>query len=496
MRAVGSAPLRRLTRADYDRTVRDVLAEARSIATGTFAASDEKVGPFDANSIAPVLRETLEDYMRAAEAIAAPAVARQGALLSCGPTAATEQSCAQKLVETFGRRLYRRPLSAQEAEAYRSLYDRKRSTSDFVGAATLVLETMLQSPHFLYRFEPGGAPRPGSPDLLALDPHALAARLSHFLWGSAPDEDLLQAAANDALATAGAVETHARRMLASDKAREIVRSFHVQWLGLDQPSGDGLDEATATAARAETGAFVDHVFASENGRLGTLLTASYAFVDGALAPVYGVEAPAAKTLVRRDLDPAQRAGLLTQVGPLANHTDIVHRGKFVREAILCTPVPAVPPGLNPEPPPPGALPALVRELAQMRLSNRECGACHRLMDPIGLGFASYDGTGRFHAADRNGPIDSSGELTFLSDGSSLPFRGAPELANILASRPEVRDCVIEQWFRFGFGRVTDTADACTLAEVRQAFVRSGHDVRELLVAMTKTDAFRYRRPGP
>jgi len=115
------------------------------------------------------------------------------------------------------------------------------------------------------------------------------------------------------------------------------------------------------------------------------------------------------------------------------------------------------------------------------------------MDPIGFGFEHYDGIGRYRATESGLPVDGSGELTGTDvDGK---FDGAVALAGMLAQSAEVQTCYATQWFRFGYGRGETDADGCSLNALTTQFAATGGDVRELLVALTQTDAFRYRRQG-
>jgi hypothetical protein len=354
----------------------------------------------------------------------------------------------------------------------------------------LVVQAMLLSPHFLYHVEalpPGAA----ETDVVALAPFELATRLSYFVWASMPDDALLAAAEDGTLGDPEVLEAEVRRMLDDDRAADAIASFHEQWLQLGE-----LDELTkdaemypgwtpelGTAMEVETAAFADEVIRRGDGRLQTLLTASWTIADAELAALYGVTAPDGPE--RIDLDPAERAGLLTSAGFLASKSHAaenswVHRGKFVRESLLCQPLPPPPPGVEAnEANDPG------------RLENPECNYCHLLMDPIGVGFENYDATGAFRTVDGEGnAIDAQGEVVGVEGIGT--FAGAVELAHELAADPSVHDCVALQWVRYAGRREETQADACAIEQVRAAFAQSDQDVRELVVAVVLSDAFRYR----
>jgi hypothetical protein len=184
---------------------------------------------------------------------------------------------------------------------------------------------------------------------------------------------------------------------------------------------------------------------------------------------------------------------LLSVYALPDQSSPVHRGKLVREQVLCQPMPpqpaglvVVPPEVDPRRP--------TRERFDQHAADPSCSVCHRLMDPIGFGFEAYDGIGRFRDRDGGRAVDARGQLTDTdADG---PFDGVPELAARLAGSAQVRDCAATQWFRFAFGRQEGPGDSCSLRALQAAFAAAGGDVRELLVALTTTDAFLHRPALP
>ena len=120
-----------------------------------------------------------------------------------------------------------------------------------------------------------------------------------------------------------------------------------------------------------------------------------------------------------------------------------------------------------------------------------CAECHHLMDPIGFGFEHCDAVGLWRSMDEGMTVDASGEI-YNSVDADGPFDGAVELGQRLAGSNQVQQCFATEWFRFGYGRAEGPDDACTLAQIEQAFSASGNNVKSLLVALTQTDAFRYR----
>jgi hypothetical protein len=167
----------------------------------------------------------------------------------------------------------------------------------------------------------------------------------------------------------------------------------------------------------------------------------------------------------------------------------------VRERILCDPLPPPPPNVDTTPPDPD--PNLTtRERFAIHSASSECAMCHRRIDGIGFGFETYDALGRYRAEENGIPIDASGSIFGARDESlSAPFNGAIELTTRLARSDQVRDCIATQWYRYAFGRIESEADTCSVRQAKSRFASEGGNLRELLVGLTLTDAFRYRPEG-
>ncbi|HEX4351757.1 MAG TPA: DUF1592 domain-containing protein, partial [Polyangiales bacterium] len=490
-------PLQRLTRRQYQNSVSDLFAVSFD---SSAIAEDEKVGAFSANTVAPVSELSVEQYMEAAESVAKSAMAKLPSLVSCdfGKDA---NGCASTFIAQVGRRLYRRPLIAEESARYVSLFQASLSGSDYQDALRVVTQTMLQSPNFLYRLELSDAPQ-GSGDVVQLDPYELASRLAFFLTASMPDDALLDAARDGKLGDASGLEEEVSRLLDDTRSNVAFEAFHFEWLELDdlaQLEKDatvypGFDDGFRQAMHDETAHFVDYVIRDGDATLDSLLTAPFSFPTGPLLGLYGVTSSDATKPVQ--LDASQRAGLLTQPAFLsvhahANQTGPVQRGKFVIRNMLCEVLPDPPPNVNTTPPDPSPT-ATTRERLAEHESDPSCAGCHVRMDGIGLGFERYDGMGRYRTTEAGQTIDESGKLvgTRDLDGS---FVGPVDLAKKLSTSQEVEQCVTLQWFRFALGRLEGDQDACSLMKLQSQFSASGRNVKALLKQVALSDAFRTKR---
>jgi hypothetical protein len=502
----GPAPLRLLTREQYNNTVRDLLGDASRPAdafppVATVEGFENNAELHRAN---PLL---VGYYLSAAELVAASAVDRGlERFLPCSWDTPDARACGRDFIERFGKAAFRRPLEADEQAVFERLFDRTLPAQGFRSAIRWVIEAVLQSPQFLSPVDSFKAPTTET-GAVHIGGWEMASRLSYFLWNSMPDETLFAAAERGELARKREVEAQARRMLEDERARGVVRDFHRQWLGLDRFSGvvrnptdnSGIEKRLPAAWRASLEAFVDQVYWSGSGDLESLFTSPTVFVDADLATLYGVSPPGSSGLSAVDLDARERAGLLTQPGLVAllSHPDQsspIRRGVFVRERIMCEPLPPPPPDVDTTPP--EVDPALTtRARFAKHTASAGCAICHERIDGIGFGLENYDAFGRFRTVEGQGSLDVSGAIVDARDEAlDGPFNGPIELAQRLATSRQVLDCVATQWFRYAMGRIEGEDDACSLAQAQSAFAWSNGSFKELLVALTQTDAFLYRAP--
>jgi len=507
---VATPGLVRLTHVQYDNSVRALLG-LDDVAPSAAFLPDPAVGGFDNNAEALTVGDRLgRDYRRAAEDLAAQLVGNPGVLadlLPCAP-AQGDAACAAEFVADFGRRVFRRPLTDAEQARYVALHQQADGLYDdgtaFEQGVRLVVEALLQSPHFLWRVELSDAD--DGDEVVALSGWEVATKLSFLLWNATPDDELLDAAQQGELDTAEGIEAHARRLLADERARGPVRDFHRQWLHLDGYLDLAKDPATypswnpgiGVAAQEETQRFIERVVFDQQGGYVDLLTSPTSVVNADLAAIYGLQGEFDETFVPADLDPAERAGLLTQVGFLASHaftreSSPIHRGVFVHRQLLCTPIPDPPPNIDTNLPPPGGEIHTTRDAVEAHTAPEQCAGCHSLINEPGFSFERYDAIGRVRTEDNGWPIDSTGSIVL--DGAEVPFDDAIGLARAIADSEAGRQCYLVNWFRYANMRQDTAGDECTLAELHARLEEDDYDIQELLVAMTQTTTFRFRRAG-
>jgi len=510
--ATGSSrsPLRRLTRFEFNNSVRDLLGDQTEPAR---AFPSEELGngfgnDADTQSVSSLLAE---QYSKVAEGIALRATETPAALAKLDPctmslTAATEVSCASTILSKLSARAYRRPVLPAESEELLALFSAARTEAEFAVALSTPIEAILQAPDFLYRIELGernssGRLRPSGSEM--------ATRLSFLFWGTMPDATLQAAADSGELSSAAGVLLHAQRMLDDPRARSVTRFFFDNLLpiaSLPQLVRDPMMYPSWTPEigalmHEETQSFIEHEIWNGSGTWPGMLTAPYTFVNDALAKYYGLPPVQGAQFQKVAVDPSQRLGLLTQGALMAgtttsNFTNPVIRGAFVAKHLMCRPLrlPSDPNILAMVKPPDPYSGKTARERYSAHSRDAVCATCHQQMDPIGLTFESFDAVGHFRTTENGVTIDTSGGLP----GTPINVQNALELVKAVAAEEETQACFVSHWLDFAYGRTlkqSDASDACLKEQLFGAFKASGYNVKQLLLDLTQTDAFLYL-PSP
>ena len=512
-----SAPkqlVRRLTHAQYDNTVRDLL--------GDYSRPAERFPPEDyvdgfknqltGQGMPPLLVET---YSTSAEKLALNAfrIGDVNGLIPCKPASFSDAKCRDAFIRRFGLRAFRRPLSDDEVKRYSAVFAQQAGVGKrFNDGARVVVEAMLQSPNFLFHVEAGLDGRYADYDI--------ASRLSYLLWNTMPDEALFEAAAKGELSTPAGRERAARRLIENvPKGRQALDQFFEEWLRFDRvvnavKSGRYREftPELALAMAEETRTMLHHLVWDDRNFMEAL-TADYSFLTSELAEIYGVPAPKDQFEMVKFPSDSQRAGILGQGTFLAStagptDTSPTARGIFIRERLLCQHVPPPPPGVIttlPDPLTDGPAKGR-RQLMVEHVENATCASCHRLMDPIGFGFEHFDAIGRYRPTEaipvpgrrgggggfRGGPppiqveINAQGEIAGIPDSG---FSGAKQIGGILADSPVCQKCIVRQMFRYSYGRLETNADEKTIDQLYDQFKGSGFKFKSLLVALVQSPEF-------
>lgn len=479
-----------------DRHISKALAELLNIpapAIETGALSEDAFIPGKAATVNGAVASKFQDV---AETAAAAATNAAQAIASCS---GVEQECATAFIDDFASRAFRRPLREQERTDLLAVFGVGREQDGtYAGGVSLVIETVLQSPSFIYLAElgtPVGAE-------LKLSGYETAAKLGIFLRDSLPDSQLWAAAKNGALDTDAGIASEVDRLLADSAVRENLSDMFSRFfqLGLipDTERPDAAWPALAQDMHAETEDLVSSVLWQRTGTLSELLTSRDASVSPALAMLYGVAAPTVGSNVV--LPAEQRAGILTRAGFMAARaeaetTSVVFRGLMVARGLLCVETPSPPASISAQI---DALKAEVlteRQRAERRAMTSPCGGCHAYFDPFGVTFENYDSMGKWrtseHLPSGEVPINAVQDVT-ISDISGH-FENAVQLSEALAQSKAARECMSRQIASYAIGEKLNGNNACTVAAVAQKFEASGGDLRTLIKDVALWPALRTRK---
>jgi mono/diheme cytochrome c family protein len=422
-------------------------------------------------------------------------------VFTCRPTTVVEEEpCAARILKDLTTRAYRGKATPQALTDAMRFYLEGRRTGDFEEGIRMALQSVLVSPLFVFRLEraPSGA-APDTPYVIADED--LASRLSFFLWGTAPDAPLIQAAQAGQLRTAAGLERQVRRMLADRRSEALATRFASQWLRLQDL--DGLrpefteyplfDESLRDAMRRETVLFFDSIVRGDRHVLD-LLRADYSFVNERLARHYGIPHVNGPNFTRVTLPPYRR-GLLGQSSILtltsvANRTSPVLRGKWVMEVLLGTP----------PPPPPPDVPALdesvtataagkfltTRQRMEEHRKSPSCTSCHRVIDPLGLALDNFDVTGAWRTKENSMPVDAQGDLY---DGTKMD--GPTGLLEALLKHGDlVLHSFTENLMTYALGRRLEYTDMPAVRAVVNGAARADHRFSAYVLGVVNSQAFR------
>lgn len=494
--------MRRLLQRQYINSIRTMFGT--QVAAVAAPPDDASVDGFDAIGARQltVSDSAVSAYEVSARNVAEAAMkntARIKDLLSCAPEGPGDAACHKSFVERLGRIAFRRPLTEAEVQRYVAIAQTAaEDLSDFNAGVQHVISALLQSPHFLYMVEVG---EPLDPGRHSLTDHELLTRMSFFLLDTTPDEVLLDLVAAEGLRSEEQIRFVAAAMLERLDARSALSNFFAEVYRLRDLGSIPKDQSVfpvytptlASAMKQETLKLIEDVVWERDVDFREMFSANYTFANAELAAFYGISGPPGDSFERVNLPPEQgRDGALGHAGLLARFAHATMssptlRGKFVREKLLCQPIPPPPPDVItslPEPMP-GDEPKTMKEKLIEHQQNPQCAYCHVLMDNIGLAFEKFDAVGAFRTVENGLAIDT---LTSTEDFGAFSSPG--ELGKKLRDDPNVAMCLVKNLYRSALGHVETKGEVDAVNSIAFAFAESGFRVRELLIDMVSSPAFR------
>jgi hypothetical protein len=294
-------------------------------------------------------------------------------------------------------------------------------------------------------------------------------------------------------------------MLEDARSRALFDGFGAQWLGLGNLKTKTFDAAKFPEMTAEMRAamydearlFFDSIV-RENRSVIRLVDCNYTFLNGTLAPLYGLDQKVTGPRWRKvKLADANRGGVLGMPGVLAvtsfpNRTSPVKRGVWVLEEVLGEQVPPKPPNV----------PALekqdqktvedltLRQRTELHQKDPVCANCHKILDPIGFGLENFDAIGRWRDKDDSGgPIDATGELP-----GGKRFSSPKELKAIIAARStELARNVTEKLLAYALCRQLEGYDEIVVDNLMENAARDDYRMQTLITEIVTSYPFTPRR---
>lgn len=407
------------------------------------------------------------------------------------------------------KRAFRAPVDDKTFSKYYSFAEQEMNQGMGMGDVMKdVFSAILASPRFLYLYDRGGEEGREPESRQNLD---LASRLSFFLWGSVPDDQLLEVAMEATLRQDEQLTRQVDRMLTDEKLKRFCDSFPTQWLQLDRIISAVPDEKkyrdfyygpplyrTTMDMMMEPLLLFETVLIEDRSVL-ELIDSNYTFRSARLSKWYG-DAPNGKLggpvtirFTRQSVKDRRHGGLITNgavmtmtSGPL--ETKPITRGAWVAGVIFN----------SPPPPPPAEVPPLPEEkevddsltLRERFADHREradCAGCHEKLDPLGFALENFDPVGRWREKYHNGrEVDASGTL----------FR-SHKFSNII----EFKDAILKEKNRFvrglaghllafGLGRELNPSDSLALDEIVESVEGENYSMKSLIHAVVKSKPFR------
>jgi len=478
----------RLTNSQWENSVHDILKLSGPTGQSQqFLHAVSGVTDFENNErVVFVDNANWSDFQLAAEAVAGQVTATDQALQAVVSTTDVAQ-----FIKTFGRRAFRRDLSADEVTSYTAIHQKgaafSGSQSAFTKGAALVITAMLQSPHFLYRIEMSDDGKP-------LTGYEMAAKLSLWIRNTTPTDAMLDAASKGSFDSAEGAVAQAKTMLEDPAAVASMRAMHTALFKLElfdtitkDAQVEGFSEGLKTEFNSAATSFFDFIY-TQNLGVRDIFTSQVAFAGPLMAKLYGVTVNGSGV---QQIKLTDRMGWYTQAPFLTqwsvnNDPDSIHRGVRINLDSLCLEL--GPPAAN-LPPVPAIAPNQTNRIRYTELTKGCGGACHNTyINPVGFAFEDYDGLGRFRTTDHGQPVDTTGSYPF-SDGTKN-FSNSTDLMQTIAASPQAHQCWSKKLATYALERDIVDAERPLVEALGAASAASGASLKQVALALVQNDAFR------
>ena len=397
----------------------------------------------------------------------------------------------RKFLDRFVEKALRRPLTDGDREFFVGRHFQDGVSVEEAAQRSVLLA--LKSPRFLYReFGQGD-----------FDQYDMASWLSYSLWDSLPDQQLLDAAGKGQLADRDQLTNQCRRMLADMRTHSKVLEFLHHWLRVnqfpdiakDRELYPEFDERVVSDLRSSLDLFLEDIVWSDGSSFEQLLQSDELFLNGRLAPFYGVELDARADFQKFPLPDQHRVGVLSHPYLMAGFgydktSSPIHRGIFLAKNVL---------GRFIKPPPIAVAPTApdlasdvtTRERVALQTSPEVCQSCHQLINSLGFSLEHFDTLGRYRDQEGTKPIDATGHY-FSTSGEQVVFNGSEELAKFLAASPEPQTAFVNQLFQALIKQPVQAFGLEEMPRLQQEFATNGGNIQSQVVEIAVSSALKAR----
>lgn len=500
--AVGAPVLRRLTQGEVDVTLRDIFNLDGWLGVKLSPDPTSNLGFTNDASVLVVGGTTAREMLKTAEEVADLVVEQLPTVLPCSASS-PDRACVTEFINTYGLRLFRRPLSADEVTRYADHHESIAGRSDFATGMKWMLTAMIQSPHAFYRSEIGVDAGDGTRQL---DNYEMATELSYMMVGSTPDEPLLNRAAAGELSDPVVRAAEAERLL-SDHARrrDGIRTFFNEWLRFRTVLGQSREDDPLFAQDIsplmveETRYFLDTLVLGDRGTIQDLMLADFTALNDRLSQFYGYGGVSNAEFDRVTRPPEYGRGILAQGSLLAAtshqaYSSPTQRGLMVTERFLCMeapPVPAVIPPLEDSIVGTAAVTTREKYETAHAAPGSACGECHLQFEPFGYIFENFDETGRVRTMDEGQPVNTVVTNAPMPDGTLRAFNNIDELSELVNTSDVIQNCFSGMLAAYMYSGAS--GQAC-LAEDTRALVATGEmSIYDYIISLTAAPHFSQRQ---
>ena len=492
--------LQRLTISEYIGTVQQTIGVDITEQATTLLPPDIRADGFSNTAYnLNVDLKHIETYAHLAEQIVQKVdVAKFAARFSKSRKLSTDDTM-RDFVADMGAWILRGSLDEREISIYSGIATTIASTGgSYDEAVGLILEAMIQSPRFIYRIEH----QRGDGSAWPVNDYEMASRMSYILWGTSPDQQLMQAAKDGRLQDATNVAAQVKRMLENPLAKEQSARFITEWLDLDrlgnlQPNAkrfSAWNTSLGQDMQRETVAFFQDIVWQQKRPLSDLFNAQFTYATPQLAKFYGIATQtnsAENELQRYDLSNVpERGGFLTHASTLTvggDDASMVTRGLFILNDILRGAVNDPPPGLDTTPVP-VKKGLSQRSIAEKRIANSACTGCHSKFEPLAFGLEKFNGIGVFNNHDEHGNIlRADGEILFPGTAAAVKYKSVSELMDLLANNKRVQETITWKLTQFALGRPLAAADARIINQIHTTAWAHEGTYQSLMTAILTSD---------